>query len=755
MSKSPMVVVAVVVGLVGAACASSSPEMAPSPVQMSRSMDLAEEAAGAEAPPPPPGADGRRGEGGIGAKRAANEKDARPSPAEPDDQEADAKPDGEGPQERTRAWFPEAFLWQPLVATGADGTATVPFTVPDSLTTWRVLALAHDRSGQQTGAVATFDSTLPVYVDPVVPGWLFAGDRLSLPVQVMNNTTEPVSGVLTVEAAGPVSGLGTASIDLRAGASDVRALPLVATGAGEAVLTARWQAGGASDAAERRIPVLPAGRPVVNTTGGTLTDRRALQVAGARGADPATEELEVVLFGGPLAVVQAELARLAGGGRPTNAAYGFALTGQAEGLAAAAGTELSADALRKVRLLAWQRVVREARAADAGRATDLLQAMQGELGVEAAGPVRTALVRAVVDGQRADGTWGRRPSSPLQEVLVNTAWSGRVVPADQQAARLRAGAGLERFLHEVKDPYTASVLVASGLLDPDAVARLRELVAAGVVRDDAGVPRVDVPAGVVNAWAFRPSPAEAAAFAVLALEDGPDRRDLAAALLSGWSATGGFGAGPADPLALEAVVAALPATPAASAVRVLAGGVEVAAGRFDPARPGEPLVLTSRPEAGAELELVAEPPLAGVAFVATRRSWVPWSAADRVPGVDVAVTPSALAVAAEGRVLVEVSAPSGRRVTVEVPLPAGAAPDVASVLAANPGLGADRLAATTDRVVWTTTPFEPAAAQRLVLPVTPAFAGEFSTAPVLVSVDGGGAVPVRPPRFRVEPPSGS
>lgn len=685
--------------------------------------------------------------------RGADRNVAREAEATVDDREGG--PSGEEDAGRARSWFPESFLWQPLVETGPDGTAVVAFTVPDSLTTWRILALAHDRDGQQTGAVATFDSTLPVYVDPVAPGWLYAGDQLSLPVQVTNHTARAVAGALTLEAEGPLVGLGTASLSLSPGATDVRALSLGASGAGEARLTARFRAGEHEDAAERTVPVLPTGRPVVATAGGTLTDARPLTVPAADGADPSTQELEVVLFGGPLAVVQAELGRLAGGARPMDPAYGFALGARMEALAAAAGVPAPADALRKVRLLSWQRVVREARAADAGVAADLLVSLRGELGVEAAGPVRTSLVRALVDGQRADGTWGRRPSAPLQEVLAHTAWSARALPDDQRSARLRAGAALERFLHEVKDPYTAALVLATGLVDADAAAPLLATLGEGIRRRDDGAPWIEVPAGVVNPWGVPPAPAEGMAAAVLALPDGADRRDLAAALLSGWSAVDGFRAGRADALALEALAAALPTTTAPVTVTVLADGEAIASGRYDPSRPGEPLLLQARPSPGASLSLRAEPPVAGAAFVATRRSYVPWSEADRVAGVDVAVTPGRLVAGQPGAVEVELLAPTGRVVTLELPLPAGTAVDAAAVLAANPGLAPRQVVVRPDRVVLTSARFTAAAAQRWSIPVTPQFGGSFSTAPLLLEVDGRAPVPLRPPRFVVAGPTGS
>ena len=77
----------------------------------------------------------------------------------------------------------------------------MPVKVPDRLTTWRVLALAHSRQGGQAGAVTSFLGTLPTYVDPVVPAFLLAGDEVRLPVQVVNTTDAEVASPLALDAA--------------------------------------------------------------------------------------------------------------------------------------------------------------------------------------------------------------------------------------------------------------------------------------------------------------------------------------------------------------------------------------------------------------------------------------------------------------------------------------------------------------------------------------------------------------------------
>ena len=145
---------------------------------------------------------------GHGTARAP----AKSSPA--GEEEADKSVGGEGGASAgvaTRAWFPETFLFEPLILTDAKGHATVPVKVPDRLTSWRVLALAHSRQGGQAGAVTSFLGTLPSYVDPVIPGFLMAGDEVRLPVQLVNTTTADLSTTLKLSSEnGSLSAFGGA-----------------------------------------------------------------------------------------------------------------------------------------------------------------------------------------------------------------------------------------------------------------------------------------------------------------------------------------------------------------------------------------------------------------------------------------------------------------------------------------------------------------------------------------------------------------
>lgn len=673
--------------------------------------------------------------------------------------EGKPKPEPSPEQARTRSWFPEAFLWMPEVVTDSTGAATLDVTVPDQLTTWRILALAHDERGQQAGTIHTFDSTLPIYVDPVVPGWLYAGDRVLLPVQMTNTTEQPVEATVTVEATGAMTGSGTASLVIGPSGSDVRTLGFDVTSAGVAAVTATLASSAASDAAQRTIPVMPAGRPVESQRGGTLATSRSFRISAPPGSDPATEQLSVLVFPGALSVLELELERLAGGARPEDPAYGFALTEAIAPLAVAAGIELDGASIRKLRLLAWQRIVPAARAPDLGATMDLITSLRSISEHPQAKELLERLQKGLAASQRADGTWSRAERSTLQHVLVDTAYAARALPETASGPRLRAKAAIERYIHEVNDPYTAAVLLASRLVDGDTQDALMTMLTSAITRESDGEPALPVPAGIKNPWGSTPTRAEMLAWVVLALPaEQASRGDFAAQLMQGWSASSGFGARRADAVALEAVTSALGGISASVDVSLSIDGKTIATATLDPRQPKVPARLEGRPvrpdgSTDVEITINTSQGVPGLAFIATRRSYVPWNDNDRLPGVELEVSTSKLGVGHEGMITLTAVAPSGVSLQIEQPLPSGAliGEEAAQRLAA---LGAS-LRVLQDRVVVSTRPFEPGEILTLQIPVTPAFAGRFQTAPAMISADGGPPSPLRPVIWSVGDAAGS
>jgi len=89
---------------------------------------------------------------------------------------------------RVRANF-RPMAYYGVVHTGVSGTAHVAFTMPDDLTTWRVMAVAvgGDDAHFATGD-ATFVSTQPLIANPLLPQFARTGDRFDAGISVSNQT---------------------------------------------------------------------------------------------------------------------------------------------------------------------------------------------------------------------------------------------------------------------------------------------------------------------------------------------------------------------------------------------------------------------------------------------------------------------------------------------------------------------------------------------------------------------------------------
>jgi uncharacterized protein YfaS (alpha-2-macroglobulin family) len=159
-------------------------------------------------------------------------------------------------QIRMRQNFDALATFAPAVPTDANGRASVKVKLPDSLTRYRVMAIAV-AGGKQFGAnESNITARLPLMVRPSAPRFLNFGDSFELPIVVQNQTDSPMDVDVAVRAS---------NAELTAGAGrrvtvpandrvEVR-FPVSAQRAG----TARFQIAGVSgkwaDSAEIELPV--------------------------------------------------------------------------------------------------------------------------------------------------------------------------------------------------------------------------------------------------------------------------------------------------------------------------------------------------------------------------------------------------------------------------------------------------------------------------------------------------------------------
>ena len=171
---------------------------------------------------------------------------------------------------RWRRSFDETAVFRHDLRTGPDGVASVVFTLPDSLTRWRVTARGVSRQthlGEQRHRLRT---QRDFFARLLLPPVLERGDVVRPRVRVFNAGRRPARTALALDCGGRAQ---RATITVPAGRSGEHLFAALETAAaaGEK-LTCRLsaEAGRREDRIERSIPVVGRGVPVTATSQGLL-----------------------------------------------------------------------------------------------------------------------------------------------------------------------------------------------------------------------------------------------------------------------------------------------------------------------------------------------------------------------------------------------------------------------------------------------------------------------------------------------------
>jgi len=211
-----------------------------------------------------------------------------------------------------RTNFAETAFWEPGLLLGAGGTASIVFTVPDSVTEWNVWVHAITKDLRSGSLHRTTRSVKELMVRPYLPRFLREGDRASLKVAVNDAGEEPLTGTVDLEIVDPETGE-----DLRSAfgldATSTESVPFsVKPGGGTTLsfsittplrigtvafrVTAR--AGDFADGEQRPLPVLPGRMHLVQSRFVTLRggERRTLSFPEmARSDDPTRIDDQLVV----------------------------------------------------------------------------------------------------------------------------------------------------------------------------------------------------------------------------------------------------------------------------------------------------------------------------------------------------------------------------------------------------------------------------------------------------------------------------
>lgn len=168
----------------------------------------------------------------------------------------------------------ETAFFYPALESDNDGNVAIRFTLPESVTTWKFMGLAHDKEMRNGLLVDEAVAQKTVMVQPNMPRFLREGDKSSIVVKLFNTSDKKVSGnarmqILDAETQKVVwqktqnysintEGSATVSFDVQGLKEGVYINKVVAAGSGY------------SDGEQHYLPVLSDRELVVNTLPITL-----------------------------------------------------------------------------------------------------------------------------------------------------------------------------------------------------------------------------------------------------------------------------------------------------------------------------------------------------------------------------------------------------------------------------------------------------------------------------------------------------
>jgi uncharacterized protein YfaS (alpha-2-macroglobulin family) len=206
---------------------------------------------------------------------------------------------------RLRQFFPETLYWNPEIVTDAGGQARVDIPIADSITTWRLTALASSADGRLGFTTQGLRVFQDFFVDVDLPLALTQGDEISIPVGVFNYLPSAQQVQLVVEPDPWYDLLGPAEQTLTIAANDIEVVyfPIRVKNFGRQGFQVTAWGEKMNDAVRREVRVLPNGQEVRQTESNWLRENKTLTLNLPPDLVPRTAQVEVKIYTGVLAQV--------------------------------------------------------------------------------------------------------------------------------------------------------------------------------------------------------------------------------------------------------------------------------------------------------------------------------------------------------------------------------------------------------------------------------------------------------------------
>lgn len=166
---------------------------------------------------------------------------------------------------RVRTYFPETLYWIPELTTDKQGSAITRFPLADSITTWKIAAIASTLDGRQVETESSLRVFQPFFLDFDPPLVLTQGDKIGMPVTVRNylNHALAVDLALMPNTWSRISGKGRLAVTIPPNTSDQQSFDVeVVSSRKKAAQRITARGGPLSDAIERTTDVHPDGQSI-------------------------------------------------------------------------------------------------------------------------------------------------------------------------------------------------------------------------------------------------------------------------------------------------------------------------------------------------------------------------------------------------------------------------------------------------------------------------------------------------------------
>ena len=161
-----------------------------------------------------------------------------------------------GPKKPVRKQFLPMAFWRTALRTGSDGAVTFSFPAPDSLTRYRLIALAQTKESQFGCGTDAVEISKPVQIEPALPRFVRTGDALEVRAIVRQKVADTLPVTLRCKTALRLEGPAEQTQTVRRDDPTVFRFRTTA-GESDSVTIYLETDAGPGDAVEMTIPVHP------------------------------------------------------------------------------------------------------------------------------------------------------------------------------------------------------------------------------------------------------------------------------------------------------------------------------------------------------------------------------------------------------------------------------------------------------------------------------------------------------------------